>query len=440
MFELIAAWLLATKSESPAVLRSTNLSAWTAQISVPTLLEPQNRPDEDALSDLQTYLGQLSYFGWDTEGQGIWLQSGQTVLAQHQGKVPLPAASLTKIATTLVALTTWGSDHQFVTTISATGAIENGVLQGDLIVQGGGNPLFVWEEAIALANQLQAIGLTRVTGRVIITGPFSMNYEPEAMVAGRLLQTAFDAALWTQEVEQQYALMPPDTPRPTLAIEGAVTAMGEAQTASLRPRPLARHYSLSLGQLLKLMNLYSNNFMADLLADSLGGGAAISREGAALTGVPQREIQLVNGSGLGLENRLSARAAAAMLKAIQARLAPDGLGVSDVFPVAGRDSGTLRGRRIPEGTPVKTGTLATVSALAGGLSTRDRDVVWFAIINQGSNLVELRAQQDYFLEDLTQRWEMSGPLGLGPENSGPETEIIFGDPARIEPAAAPLSF
>ncbi|MGB3614644.1 MAG: D-alanyl-D-alanine carboxypeptidase [Elainellaceae cyanobacterium] len=438
MFELIAAWLLATKSESPALLRATNLSAWVTQVPVRTLLEPQDRPDEVALLDLQNYLGELSYFGWDTENQGVWLQSGQTVLAQHQGKEPLPAASLTKIATTLVALATWGSEHQFVTTVSAAGNIENGVLQGDLIVQGGSNPLFVWEEAIALANQLQAIGVERIAGRLIITGPFSMNYEPEPLVAGRLLRQAFDGALWTREVEQQYALMPANTPRPSLAIEGEVVSVLEAQAESLRPRLLANHYSLSLAQLLKLMNLYSNNFMADLLADTLGGGVAISREAAALTGIPQREIQLVNGSGLGVENRLSARAAAVLLKAIQARLAVQELRLTDIFPVAGSDSGTLKGRRLPDGTPVKTGTLATVSALAGALTTRDRDTVWFAIINQGSNLVELRAQQDYLLEDLTQQWGTIAPETIESETTGKTAgrspEAIFGDPARIEPA------
>ncbi len=43
-----------------------------------------------------------------TESQGIWMQSGPMLMANHQGTTPLPAASLTKIATSLVALKTWG--------------------------------------------------------------------------------------------------------------------------------------------------------------------------------------------------------------------------------------------------------------------------------------------------------------------------------------------
>ncbi len=437
MFELIAVWLLAAAPEPPMQLRSTNLSAWIAQVPLQELLEPKETLDSAALQDLQVYLDTLERYGWGAEGQGVWIQSGQTVLAQHQGRTPLPAASLTKIATTLVALATWGSDHQFVTTLSATGPIEDGVLQGDLIVKGGGNPLFVWEEAIAVANQLQALGVERVTGQLIVTGAFFMNYELDPIVAGTLLQNAFNGELWIGGVEQQYALMSPETPRPYIVIDGGVAFLRESQAEALAPQLLLNHFSLSLGQLLKLMNLYSNNFMADLLGEMLGGGAALSRKASALTGVPPNEIQLANGSGLGMENQLSARAASAMLRAIQARLASQDLGVTDVFPVAGLDVGTLLGRDLPADTAVKTGTLATVSALAGALPTRDRDLVWFSIINSGSNLVELRAQQDYLLQDLTQTW---GTAELAASSRRQRSREILGDPARIEPAVTPLNF
>ena len=423
----MAAWLLTVESESPARLRASNLAAWLNQGSAQALLEPQESPDSGAIEDLQTYLNQLRYFGWSPDNHSIWLQSGQSVLASHQGKVPLSAASLTKIATTLVALTTWGSDYQFITTVSATGPIVDGVLQGDLIVEGGSNPLFVWEEAIALANHLQTdLGLNQVTGQLIITGPFSMNYEEDPIVAGQLLLQAFNSRSWTAEVAQQYALMPANTPRPTLSINSGVSAMAVGQATTLNPQPLVIHGSRPLAQLLRLMNLYSNNFMADLLAAELGGGFALSRQVAALTGIPQSEIQLINGSGLGVENRLSARAAVAMLKAVEARLAAQNLGVADVFPVAGIDVGTLKGRNLPDSTAVKTGTLAAVSALAGVLPTRDRGLVWFAIINQAGNLVELRAQQDYFLDDLADRWGLSAPT------NPPQRQVLLGDPSRTQ--------
>ena len=84
------------------------------------------------------------------ENQGVWIQSGPMLMANHQGTTPLPAASLTKIATSLVALKTWGPDYQFDTLVSVTGPVVNGVLQGDLVITGGGDPMFVWQEGIAL--------------------------------------------------------------------------------------------------------------------------------------------------------------------------------------------------------------------------------------------------------------------------------------------------
>ena len=46
-------------------------------------------------------------------------------------------------------------------------------IAGDLIVQGGGDPFFVTEDALALRQSLQELGLKRVTGKLIISGNFS---------------------------------------------------------------------------------------------------------------------------------------------------------------------------------------------------------------------------------------------------------------------------
>jgi len=49
-------------------------------------------------------------------------------------------ASVAKLVTTAVALETFGPDYRFETKIEYTGKIENGVLQGDLWIRGGGDP------------------------------------------------------------------------------------------------------------------------------------------------------------------------------------------------------------------------------------------------------------------------------------------------------------
>lgn len=388
-----------------------------------------------AAGTVQEYLRQLEAAGLVSNDQGIWLQSGPVLLANNQGTEPLPAASITKVATSLAALKTWGPNYQFETLVGATGPINNGVLQGDLVIQGGGDPFFVWEEAIALGNSLNRMGIKRITGNLVIAGNFAMNYKTNPLQAGQLLQQATNSASWSREATAQYLMMPQGTPRPQVAIAGTV------QVTSL-PNPkqilLVRHRSLPLSEILKEMNIYSNNEMSEMLAQNLGGAQVVQSTAARSVGVPPQEIQLINGSGLGVENRISPRAACAMLMAIQRELLPSQLSVADLFPVSGRDRrGTMEARRIPQAAVIKTGTLRDVSALAGVMPTRDRGLVWFAIMNRGTNVEGLRAKQDQLLQRLVKQWQVTStvPAAITPKslNSTPtplgaasRNEILYG--------------
>ncbi|MEB3358669.1 MAG: D-alanyl-D-alanine carboxypeptidase [Synechococcales bacterium] len=435
MFELISAWLLSlwpASSSDLQELRSARLATWIGQSQVEELIQPKYRPDPVAVGLVEQYLAGLNIQGVRPADQGIWFQSGREVLAKNQGTTPLPAASLTKIATTLVALNYWGGDHQFVTTIGMTGPIQDGVLKGDLVIQGGGDPLFIWEEAIALGNALEQAGITAIEGDLLIAGDFAMNYEADPLIAGTLLRRALHSDLWPEEAREQHAEMPPNTPYPQILIDGFVQPISRNELAALTVAPLLEHQSLPLAQILKLMNIYSNNFMADALAEAMGGGTYVSMQAARLANVPPEEVQLVNGSGLGVENRLSARAVCAMLTALHAQLATTGLTVADLFPIAGLDTGTLEGRALPRDAAVKTGTLADVSALAGVFATGDRDLVWFAIINRGLDLDGLRDQQDALLQSLTQVWSVAQtrPLELTPRQSAIAVYDQLGAPDR----------
>ena len=333
--------------------------------------------------------------------QGVWLQSTRGVLGHHQGTQQQPAASLTKMATTLVALHTWGPRYQFVTVVGATGPIRQGVLQGDLVVQGSGDPFFVWEDAIMLGNTLQRLGIRKVTGNLIIHGDFFMNFTFDRQRSGKLLQQGMHADRWSKVVQAQYHSLPMETPKPRLSIRGAVQV---TDTLVTRYTPLVRHRSLPLVQILKRMNVYSNNTMAAMLTHTLGGGERLTRQAALVANITQQEIHLVNGSGLGSANQMSPRAACALLIATHKLLRTARLTLADVFPIAGYDRGTIRRRQLPEYAIVKTGTLRHVSTLAGVMMTRTHGPVWFAILNQGDNLNDFRAQQDELLQALTQSW------------------------------------
>ncbi|MDY7021927.1 MAG: D-alanyl-D-alanine carboxypeptidase, partial [Cyanobacteriota bacterium] len=375
------------------------------------------------------YLNRLAARGLSDSVQGVWIQSGPISLANNVGTKPLPAASITKVATSLAALDKWTPDYQFETLIATTGPVENGVVQGDLIVVGDGDPFFVWEEAFALGNTLNQMGITQVTGNLIISGNFSMNYESNPIKAGTFLKQGLDSRLWPTEAAIQYEdRMPEGTPKPIVAIAGSV----QPQYRAVEATPLVRHKSLPLAEILKQMNIYSNNLMSEMLAESLGGAEVVREKAALAAGVPVEEISIINGSGLGHENQISPRAAVSMFMALQQKLDGTDLNVADLFPVSGRDIGTLEFRQIPRHSAVKTGSLFDVSALAGAIATKERGVVWFAIINRGTGLDNLRGHQDWLLQQLISQWGTPAtlPNTIAPNIDGTKPEL--GDSSRNE--------
>ncbi|MBS0018357.1 MAG: D-alanyl-D-alanine carboxypeptidase [Arthrospira sp. SH-MAG29] len=406
-------------------LHRTSQQMWESTLSDIISIE---RPDPAVEAIVQQYLARLSSRGISSASQGVWIEAGPFTVAHHRGDIPLSAASITKIATSLAALQTWNVNHQFETIIGATGPIENGVLQGDLVIVGGGNPFFVWEEAFSLGYALNQLGIRQVQGNLAIAGNFSMNYESEPQLVGNLLRESLDSRLWQSEAASQYVRSGSGLPKPQVQILGSVQYI----TPPSNLQPLIRHRSLSLAEIIKQMNIYSNNPISEMLAQTLGGAEVVRRLAAEAAGVSVDEIRLINGSGLGHENQISPRASVAMFIALDRHLRDTDLTVADLLPVSGRDLGTLEYRRIPPHSAVKTGSLFDVSALAGAIPTRDRGVVWFAIINRATGLDALRDDQDWLLQQLVNYWGASDVLPITLTTNIDGSRPALGDLARID--------
>ncbi len=406
MLEIISFGIISFLSEifgrSSVALEPIQLLSWQ---NTELFILPEVDRDPVVETIVQDYLQTLASKGISPSQQGIWIQSDWGKLLAHNGSQPRSAASLTKIATTLAALSTYGVDRQFETKIYAAGEINNGVLQGDLLVEGDGDPFFVWEEAIALGNSLQKLGIREVTGKLIVNDKFYMNYKSNSLIAGELLLKSLNEKLWTVEVSRQYLTLPLGTLRPQITIAGGVQKGNPRDEQQVQL--LIRHQSLPLGEILQQMNIYSNNEIAQMLADAVGGASKVMSIAKEVAGVSTEDISLINGSGLGEENKIAPHAACQMLIAIERLLKAHTLDLVDLFPLSGRDGvGTMENRSIPAGTAVKTGTLNQVSALAGVIPTRDRGRIWFAIINGGSQIEYLRQEQDRLLQRLSQHWQL----------------------------------
>lgn len=398
------------------------ISKW--QAGLPQLLAPPNS-DLVLKKKIEAYLEDLQNQGLLIDApQGIWFQSEFMPLVGENSTMAMPAASLTKIATTLASLHHWGINHQWETIVGASGPIENGVLKGDLVITAIGDPFFMWEEAIALGNSLSQLGLKQVTGNLIITGPFVFNYESEPIMAGEFLREAINANTWSRDIQSKYSKMAKGTAKPKITVAGNVQYVKTPPQS----KPLVRHLSPQLIYILRQMNVESDNKLADLLTTELGGVKIVEQQAIWSTGVPTAEIKLQNGSGLTDYNFISPRASSALFMAVQRALQGSNWNIADLFPVGGQDQGTLEERRLPKGTVVKTGTLDDVIALAGVLPTRDQGLVWFTLVNRGTDWYSLRSAQDRLLQDLTKLW--GGAIAPGIQPHITMKNLVLGEPQR----------
>ncbi|WP_151717876.1 D-alanyl-D-alanine carboxypeptidase/D-alanyl-D-alanine endopeptidase [Gemmobacter serpentinus] len=91
-----------------------------------------------------------------------------TVLEAHDPDSPLPPASVMKAMTAAYALDRLGPMHRFGTRILATGPISGGIIQGDLVLAGGGDPVLDTDMLGDMAAQLAARGIKGVSGRYLL--------------------------------------------------------------------------------------------------------------------------------------------------------------------------------------------------------------------------------------------------------------------------------
>jgi len=107
--------------------------------------------------------------------RGVWgivvqsLDRNERLFDLQPGTLLVPA-SVAKLAVVATAADAVGWDYRFETTIRATGPISDGVLAGDLIVSGSGDPTIggrAGEDLSSWIAALRAAGIRRIDGRII---------------------------------------------------------------------------------------------------------------------------------------------------------------------------------------------------------------------------------------------------------------------------------
>jgi serine-type D-Ala-D-Ala carboxypeptidase/endopeptidase (penicillin-binding protein 4) len=360
-------------------------------------------------------------FASDNQGFIVTTMNGD-VLGEHNADRLFNPASVTKVATTLAVLAKVGPNFQFRTNLYTDGALDptTGTLKGSLYVIGCSDPSFFYENAMLIADQLNRAGIRTIEGNLVVLGQFYFNFSANREASAKALRNAWNPETWNASAKSSYyrflSMRPLENQRETTAIQPALIIMGETiadpavNTSNLKL--LATHTSLPLIRVLKALNDFSNNWMATMIGNLVGGPDAVQRVLEQEVGFTPEDLNIATASGLG-SNQISPRGTIKMMRKLATYLAKYNLGFEDILPIAGIDAGTLQ-RRFGDafrGSVVgKTGTLSGVSALAGVMNTRSKGQLLFVIYNRGGSVASFRNAQDETIKKIITLY--GGPLSV----------------------------
>ena len=369
-------------------------------------------------------------------------------VARNTDVAVIPASNL-KIITAAVALDVLGPDFTFSTTVVGPAPI-NGVVDGDVYLVGGGDPVLSEQwytqpsssrkrppihatNVEALADSLAAAGVTQITGQVL--GDDS-RYDAERYPPG-----------WANDVLASFdggavgALVINDS-RSTSDLQSDQPAAKAAQTfaqlldergiavggsdAGIAPTGLGVLASVQSAPLTAILNellATSDNLTAEIMVKEIGVAVGQSGTRAAglqamidrlnAWGIPTAGLSLTDGSGLSQDNQLTCAALAGVLRRGSAT---DGVGAA--LAVAGQDGSTLADSFEQEGLvgvlQGKTGTLHNpneVKSLSGYFVTAPDEIEFVLLLNGGSAV------------DYATAWDQLGAALLATA-AGPQADAL----------------
>ncbi|WP_170061414.1 D-alanyl-D-alanine carboxypeptidase/D-alanyl-D-alanine endopeptidase [Rummeliibacillus pycnus] len=93
-------------------------------------------------------------------------EKGNVIYDLNGNQKQKPASNM-KLLTTSAALETLGENYRFKTNAYYTGKIKNGVLKGDIYLQGTGDPTLNKEDLEQFVGSIAALGIKQIDGRIV---------------------------------------------------------------------------------------------------------------------------------------------------------------------------------------------------------------------------------------------------------------------------------
>ena len=103
-----------------------------------------------------------------TSGAGVSVRESETgtILYQFNGNTPRKPASTLKLLTGAAALSLLGEEYRYTTTLYVDGSVSSGILNGDVYLQGSGDPTLQYKQLLNLAQALKNEGITQINGNL----------------------------------------------------------------------------------------------------------------------------------------------------------------------------------------------------------------------------------------------------------------------------------
>jgi D-alanyl-D-alanine carboxypeptidase/D-alanyl-D-alanine-endopeptidase (penicillin-binding protein 4) len=369
------------------------------------------RAEEDPPDDLLTAVdAALADYGLTryTTGASIWVDGYGLVVDQDAGE-PLAPASNQKILTAMGVLELLDPELRLVTQLRATGPVtDDGVLEGDLVVVGGGDPLIkkTGSHSIAdIARRLDEAGITRIEGDIVgdesrydqvRKAPGWLEWEmplPAGAMSALMVNSNSrlgDADYLADPTIHNVSLLIEALDERGIDVEGGPATGTVPDAADV----VLEYRSPTVASMVETMLRESDNMTAEMLVKEVG--LQVTGEGSSTAGMDAMvgaledslciEIDGVNddASGISRDNRRTPADWVELL--VAARDEPWFDTFYGGLPVAGEEGGTLATRFL--GTSAvgdvhaKTGTIGTAVALSGYATTEgDRDMVFSVVVN-----------------------------------------------------------
>ncbi len=358
---------------------------------------------KDKIKELQELLDPMLTSAHCTVSAQVVSADKYDLLYSYNPQEKMIPASITKLITSTTALQVLGSGYAFKTIVyTDDNNLSDGVINGNIYIKGFGDPDLYSNDIMVLAKGLSEKNITEITGNIIYDESFLDNnhygladyYQNDTKKRDWPYVTAL--TLDKNSSGGNPALNAAGVLKSDL--ESLNIKMNAIVISGITPSAAKQVSEVSHGifTVLTNMNKVSDNLSAITIYKVIGAkykgvpgtlekGTEAVQDFLTSIGNPRNIFEILEGSGLTRKNTVTSDLYMRMLKYIY-----DDEKVFDflyqTLPVGGKD-GTLAHRMIgteAEGNVhAKTGTLNSVTALAGFAVTRDNELLIFYINMNG---------------------------------------------------------